>query len=376
VAPGAPARIGLIVNPLAGIGGPLGLKGSDDRALVDAAREGGAQASAPARALEALRVLARAGQAPALLAAAGAMGADAAAAAGLAHEVVGRPRASTTADDTRAAARAMADAGVDLLLFAGGDGTAVDVLAAVGDRVAVLGIPAGVKMHSAVFAITPRHAGELARAVAEGRPRPLADAEVADIDEEALRAGSIAPRLHGFLRVPVAPALVQGGKARSGAGEAAAQAAIAAHVVEHVLPRPRLCLVGPGTTTAAILRAVGLAKAPLGVDALRGRELVAADADEATLLRLVGDGPATVIVTPVGGQGFLLGRGNQQLSPRVLRAAGPGALVVVATEAKLAALRGAPLRLDTGDPALDAELAGFTRVVTGYGREAVYRVEG
>ncbi len=371
-----PARIGLIVNPVAGIGGPLALKGSDDPALVEAARRAGAQPAAPARALEALRVLARGGAPPVLLAAPGAMGAEPAAAAGLAYEVVGRARPATTAEDTRAAARAMADAGVDLLLFAGGDGTAVDVLAAVGDRVAVLGIPAGVKMHSAVFAITPRHAGELARAVADGRPRPLADAEVADIDEDALRAGSIAPRLHGFLRVPVAPALVQGGKARSGPGEAAAQAGIAARVVEHLLVAPRLCLVGPGTTTAAILGAVGLTKTPLGVDVLRGRELVAADADEAALLRLVGDGPATVVVTPVGGQGFLLGRGNQQLSPRVLRAAGLDGLVVVATEAKLAALRGAPLRVDTGDAALDRELAGFARVVTGYGRETVYRIEG
>jgi predicted polyphosphate/ATP-dependent NAD kinase len=258
---------------------------------------------------------------------------------------------------------------------AGGDGTAVDVLQAVGDRVPVVGIPAGVKMHSAVFALTPRRAGELARAVAEGRPVPVAEAEVADLDEDALREGSIAPRLHGFLRVPVAPRLVQSAKARSGPGEAAAQASIAAYAVDHLLEPGRLCLVGPGTTTGAVLAALGRTKVPLGVDVLRGTEHVAADADETALLELVGAGPATVLVTPVGGQGFVLGRGNQQLSPAVLRAAGPANLTVLATDAKLAALRGAPLRVDTGDRDLDAALAGYARVVTGYGRTSVYPVE-
>jgi predicted polyphosphate/ATP-dependent NAD kinase len=230
-------------------------------------------------------------------------------------------------------------------------------------------------MHSAVFALTPRRAGELARALADGRTVPVADAEVADIDEDALREGSIAPRLHGFLRVPVAPRLVQSAKARSGPGEAAAQASIAAFVVDEVLRPERLCLVGPGTTTGAVLAALGLDKAPLGVDVLRDTERVAADADEAGLLALVGTGPATVLVTPVGGQGFVLGRGNQQLSPAVLRAAGPANLIVLATDAKLAALRGAPLHVDTGDPELDAALAGYARVVTGYGRTSVYPVE-
>ena len=131
----------------------------------------------------------------------------------------------TTADDTRSAAAALVDAGVDLLLFAGGDGTAVDVLAAVGDRVPVVGIPAGVKMHSAVFGVTPRRAGELAAAFLAGRVRGDAPAEVMDIDEDDLRDGVISPRLHGFLRVPIAPGLVQSGKARSAPAEASAQAA-------------------------------------------------------------------------------------------------------------------------------------------------------
>jgi predicted polyphosphate/ATP-dependent NAD kinase len=287
--------------------------------------------------------------------------------------VIGLVGAETTAADTRAAAKAMAEEGVDLLLFAGGDGTAVDVLEAVGGRVLALGIPAGVKMHSAVFAVNPRSAGRLALLVAEGRAQATMEAEVMDVDEDALREGVVSPRLYGYLRVPVEAGLVQGGKARTAASDRAAQQAIAAYVVDRLL-QDRLWYVGPGTTTRAILEAVGAEKTVLGVDVVRERELVVADADEETLLRLASHEPASVIVTPVGGQGFVFGRGNQQLSARVLREVGLENVVVVATESKLAALAGRPLLVDTGDARLDRELAGYVRVVTGYDREVVYRV--
>ncbi|MDP9256930.1 MAG: NAD(+)/NADH kinase [Actinomycetota bacterium] len=355
-------RLGLIVNPLAGVGGRLAFKGSDDRGLVDQALNGGAARPAPDRARAALAALP---QKVEVLAAGGAMGAD------LAGTAITEAVAESTAADTRAAAIALADAGVDLLLFAGGDGTAVDVLAAVGDRLPVIGIPAGVKMHSAVFGVNPRSAGELAAAFVAGRVRGDAPGEVMDIEESDLRAGLISPRLHGFLRVPVAPGLVQGGKARSAPAEAAAQAAVAAHAVE--LLDGATALIGPGTTTRAVMAALGLPKSLLGVDVVQGDRLLAADADEETLLGLAGPN-AIVIVTPVGGQGFVLGRGNQQISPAVLWTIGVDRLLIVATEAKLAALGGRPLLVDTGDTELDAALAGYRRVVTGYRHETVYRV--
>jgi predicted polyphosphate/ATP-dependent NAD kinase len=236
----------------------------------------------------------------------------------------------------------------------------------------VVGIPAGVKMHSAVFGVTPRRAGELTAAFLAGRVRGDAPAEVMDIDEDDLRDGVISPRLHGFLRVPIAPGLMQGGKARSAPAEAAAQASAAAHVAEFVLGAG-LALIGPGTTTGAVMTALGLPKSVLGVDVVRDRQLVAADADEEALLALAGP-DAVVVVTPVGGQGFLLGRGNQQLSAQVVRAIGPDRLRIVATEAKLTALGGRPLLVDTGDAELDAALSGYRRVITGYRHETVYRV--
>jgi predicted polyphosphate/ATP-dependent NAD kinase len=368
-------RLGVVVNPIAGMGGRLALKGSDDVALVAAARERGEVAVAPGRATEALRRLTALGAELDVLAYAGAMGEEEARCAKLTPTVLGSTGSVTTAQDTRAAAAAMAERGVDLLLFAGGDGTAVDVLEAIGDRVPVLGIPAGVKMHSAVFAVNPRSAGDLAATLVQGGVRRVRRAEVMDVDEGLLRAGSVSARLHGFLNVPDARRHLQSAKARSLGSEAAAQDAIARHLIDHVLA-DGTWLIGPGTTTGVILARLGLEKTLLGVDVVRGGRCQLADADERSLLELLDVHEAGVVVTPVGGQGFLFGRGNQQLSARVLERVDRERIVVVSTEAKIAGLGGAPLRVDTGDPALDARLAGYIRVVVGYQREIVYRVAG
>jgi predicted polyphosphate/ATP-dependent NAD kinase len=279
----------------------------------------------------------------------------------------------TTAQHTRDAAVAMAERQVDLLLFAGGDGTAVDVLHAVGDRVPVLGIPAGVKMHSAVFAVNPRSAGELAARLAHEGVRNLRRAEVMDVDETLLRAGAVSARLHGFMNVPDARRHLQGAKARSLGNESLAQEEIAHHLIENVLGEATW-LIGPGTTTGALLALLGLEKTLLGIDVIRAGGCVRADADERALLELLSARDAGIVVTPVGGQGFLFGRGNQQLSAAVIEAVDRERIVVIATEAKLARLHGAPLRVDTGDPSLDARLAGYTRIIVGYNREIVYPV--
>lgn len=369
-------RLGVVVNPIAGMGGRLALKGSDDVALVAAARERGEVAVAPARATEALQRLTALGGELEVLAYAGAMGEEEARSAKLTPTVLGSAGSVTTARDTRAAAAAMAERGVDLLLFAGGDGTAVDVLEAIGDRIPVLGIPAGVKMHSAVFAVNPRSAGELAATLAQDGVRRVRRAEVMDVDEALLRAGSVSARLHGFLNVPDARLHLQCAKARSLGSEAAAQDAIARHLIDHVLA-DGTWLIGPGTTTGVVLSRLGLEKTLLGVDVVRAGRCEIADADERALLELLERGQAAgILVTPVGGQGFVFGRGNQQLSARVIERVDRERIVVVCTEAKIAGLGGAPLRVDTGDPALDARLAGYTRVVVGYQREIVYPIAG
>ena len=366
-------RLGLVVNPIAGMGGRVALKGSDDPELIAAARERGAEPVAPGRAIEALGLLAAHRDGLVVLAYPGEMGEREAREVGLVVEVLGTIGEVTTAADTRAAAAAMAAAGVELLLFAGGDGTAVDIVEAIGDQLPVVGIPAGVKMHSAVFAVNPKGAGEIAARFAAGEARSLRQAEVMDVDEALLREGAVSARLHGFLNVPSERRLLQSAKARSLAGEQAAQDEIANHLADQVLGG-RTWFVGPGTTTKAVLDLLGLDKTLLGVDVVRSGELIAPDADERTLLDVASGGEAAVLVAPVGGQGFLFGRGNQQLSAAVLESVGLERIVAVATEAKIAALAGRPLRVDTGSSAVDAALAGYRRVLVGYNREIVYPV--
>jgi predicted polyphosphate/ATP-dependent NAD kinase len=364
-------RIGLIVNPIAGMGGSVGLKGTDGRHILAEARARGAVPCAPARAVAALMRLDAMCDAIELLAAPGDMGEDEARAAGLAPRVIGSGGRETTAEDTRRAAAAMA-AEVDLLLFAGGDGTARDVLAAIDGRLPVIGIPAGVKMHSAVYATSPQAAADLLLRHLH-RPLPLRDLEVMDIDEELYRQGAVSAALFGYLKVPFDAELVQGVKIGRVAGEEAMLQGIAAEI-GHRLEGGRLGILGPGTTTRAIADSLGLAKTLLGVDIVRDGGVIKADATEADILRAVQERPGCIVVTPIGGQGHFLGRGNQQISPRVLRCVGLDNLLVVATPAKLAALHGQTLRVDSGDAELDARLCGYRRVITGEGTEAICRV--
>ncbi len=369
------ATIGLLVNPVAGLGGRVGLKGSDGPETLAEARRRGAVAEAPGRAIEALRALA--GQGIGIVTYPREMGEDEARSAGLSPRVIGRiVPGATSGDDTRRAARELQNLGVDLLLFAGGDGTARDVQAAVGTGQLALGIPAGVKIHSGVFATSPGQAGRLALDVCLGRARGQRDGEVMDIDEEAFRQGRVDARLYGYLRVPDEPSELQAAKTGQ-AREDESLAGIAEDLAERIAAdRERLWLIGPGSTTAAIMQHLGLQGTLLGVDALLGGGICALDAGERELLELLRGRSAKVVLTVIGGQGYLLGRGNQQLSPAVLRQVGREGLVVAATPGKLATLGGRPLLVDTGAPDLDRSLRGYIRVTTGYRRETVYRIGG
>ncbi len=378
------ARLGLIVNPVAGLGGRVGLKGSDGAEIQRRARELGAEPHAHDRAVEALARLRQVDELE-IVTYPDEMGENAARAVGFEPTVLGLiTPGATTAEDTREAAREMQQHGVDLLLFAGGDGTARDVYEAIGSSgLPALGIPAGVKIHSAVYATHPRSAGELAALYLQGRVAELREAEVMDIDEVAFRQGSLSARLYGYLRVPFRSRLVQSQKVPS-SGEAASLAAIAEDVAAKMEPGV-LYILAPGTTTRAIAEALGVEKTLLGVDVVESGQwsvdsgqrevrLVAADVNEAELLALIEGREARIVVTPIGGQGYLFGRGNQQISPRVIERVGPENVVVVSTPDKLHALGTAPLLVDTGDRAVDETLSGYVMVVTGYNERAVRRV--
>ncbi|WP_438853337.1 ATP-NAD kinase family protein [Agromyces sp. M3QZ16-3] len=365
--------LGLIVNPVAGVGGPAGLAGSDGADVQRRAGERGAHARASERAAAALAVVAEARPDEHVVTAAGPMGEDAVRSAGLRPIVVWHPRAHTTAADTTDAARALGDVGVDLVLFAGGDGTARDVERGLPPRTAAVGIPAGVKMYSPVFAVGPRAAGALAAAWLDERGLPTLEREVLDVDEEQLRHARVEPRLYGTLRVPYRAGRTQARKASTPSDEQAAVRLAARGAAARLQPGIRY-LLGPGGTMAEVARELGVDKTPLGVDVVLDGRVVVAAASERDLLDQAAQGPAQAVVSIIGGQGFLLGRGNQQLSARVVEALGDEPLMVVAPEQKLIDLGGRPLLVDTGEPAVDARLAGFARIVTGPSTTSVYPV--
>ena len=371
-------HLGLVVNPLAGLGGSLGLKGSDGQILRDRLPSLSTEQRHRAldRVLRALRPLAQAGTAVHFSTWSGEMGEEALSRLNLPHRVLGH--ASTTAsdaEDTRRAVRALRAEGVDLILFAGGDGTARDICDVIGSTLPVLGIPAGVKMHSGVFALSPEAAGELLLQLVRGGLVGLRAREVRDIDEEAFRHDQVRSRFYGEMLVPGEGRYLQHTKV--GGRESAELVAdeIAEWLVEH-MEAGRTYLVGPGSTTAAIMAKLGLPNTLLGVDAVRDGQLLAADADEARLLEVLAASPggAAIVVTVIGGQGHVFGRGNQQFSPRVIRQAGLDNIILVAAKSKIAALEGRPLLVDTNDPALDRELCGWRSVITGYDDRILYRM--
>ncbi|HZQ66246.1 MAG TPA: NAD(+)/NADH kinase [Gaiellaceae bacterium] len=361
--------LGLIVNPVAGIGGRYALKGSDDATAIARALAAGASPVAPVRARRALRAV-QPVQGLQVVAPAGAMGEEVAADADLSPARLSHaPAAPTTAADTRAAAAELADREVDLILFAGGDGTARDVVDVVGTRVPVLGVPCGVKMRSGVFGTTPENAGDAAaRFLAQPGRYPVVDGEVLDAADAALES-----TLFAVARVPDVPGRLQHGKAARPFADDGALAALAEAIVEEMEPE-RTYLLGPGTTTGRIMAALGLVSTPLGVDAVRDGALVASDLDEEGLLRLLDGGPATLILGVIGGQGFLLGRGNQQLSARVVRKLGVDNVVIVAGPSKVAALDPPVLHVDLGEDEQDRLLDGYRRVRVAPGESIVMRV--
>lgn len=365
-------RVGLIVNPFAGLGGTAALRGSDG--VADEAIRRGAVPQAAHRAVEALRSLGPLSHSLMILTGSGALGAEAAAAAGLPYDVVYECGSPTTSADTASLATALVGIKPDLILFAGGDGTARDIAGRLAEPLAVLGIPAGVKMYSGVFATTPQAAGNLALQFLGALARRTRQVEVMDVDEARLRQDEIAPELFGYMTSPEDARLLQGKKLRSSPGEAVHTDAIAEFVVE-TLDADGLYLVGPGSTTWSLKQKLSGQASRLGVDVYRGRKLIARDAMASDLERMTAHQKAQALVTCIGGQGHIFGRGNQQFSARVLTALGRERVTVLATSHKLATLKGRPFIADVGDAQTAAGMTGLVKVVTGYRSESYYRCE-
>ncbi len=365
-------RLGLIINPLAGLGGSVGLKGSDG--MADEALALGAIPMAGERAAVALRQLLTLKEQFQVVTVAGDMGETLCQQLGLNYQLCySPPAAPTVAADTEQAAQALAEQGVDLLLFAGGDGTARNLCSVLGDSTTVLGIPAGCKIHSGVYAISPQAAGKLVQRLISGQLVTLAEAPVMDIDESAFRQGVVKARRYGEMRIPAELRYVQSVKAAGKESEELVLDDLAAYVASIMEDNVRY-VMGSGSTVAAVMAELGLANTLLGVDVVENGQLLASDVTAAQLLELVHDYPSKLVITLIGGQGHVFGRGNQQLSPAVIKAIGRDNIILLATKTKLQQLNGRPLLSDSGDQALDKALHGLLNVLTGYNDYVIYRL--
>lgn len=368
-------KLGFIINPIAGMGGKVGLKGTDGEEVLEKAIKLGAKPESPVKAKKALEILNPIKDRLQIITCPEDMGENVAKDLGFEVEIAKELGDEKGSEATEKAAEIMANMGVDLLLFAGGDGTARNIYNAVGDKVAVVGIPAGVKIHSGVFANHPRNAGRIALKYLQGEELKIKEMEVMDIDEEAFREGTVTAKLYGYMKVPFEPQLVQNQKSGGLTGEEAALDGIADRIVEKMEPDV-FYIVGSGTSTRYIMEKLELPNTLLGIDIVKNKKIVKSDANETDILEIIQDNKAKIIVTVIGGQGYIFGRGNQQLSGEVVNRVGKENVVVIASKQKLMSLNGAPLLVDTGDDEVNKMFNGYIRVRTNYSEESMQKVKG
>ena len=374
-------KLGFVVNPFAGIGGAVALKGSDGEDIVKQALSRGACPQAETRAKLAMQQITTEHKFS-IVTAADTMGENTLKSLNLPFEVIYEAAGESSATDTKNIIQLFVDLQVDFIVFAGGDGTARDVLDALTAKsntsIPVVGIPAGVKMHSAVYAVTPSRAGELINLILSGEPMSLHESQVMDLDEQAFREGKVNAKCYGYLSVPVDDTRMQLIKQGGLNSQEITIQDIAADIIETMEPEVYY-LIGSGSTTAEIMNQLSLPNTLLGIDIVLNQNLIASDVDEQSILDTIKDCPAKIVITIIGGQGHVFGRGNQQLSAKVIRLvvnqkAGRDNIVIVASNEKLHSLGKRPMISDTSDSDLDKQLAGLYSVVTGYQQKTLYKL--
>lgn len=368
-------RVGLIVNPIAGMGGTVALKGTDGERILKKAIELGAERKAPGKMVRALEEIIPLKDEVEFLTCSGDMGENQAKALNFNYKVVFEIHDKITREDhTILAAERLLEEGVDLIIFAGGDGTARDVYKATKGKGVVIGVPAGVKIHSPVYAINPSMAGKLAADYISGRVVKVKEVEVMDIDEDAFRQNLVRTKLYGYLNIPDEERLCQNKKAPTPLSDKVAKESAAQYIIDNMVD-DLVYILGPGSTTEPIMRNLGLENTLLGVDIIRNKKLVMNDATEKDILKIVKTNMCKIVITPIGGQGFLFGRGNHQLSHKVISTVGKENIIVLATEGKIRELKFQPFYVDTGDETVDNLMKGYIRVIIGYGQEMMYKIQ-
>jgi predicted polyphosphate/ATP-dependent NAD kinase len=369
-------HLAFVVNPIAGMGGRVGLKGTDG--VVEEAIKRGAT---PVSGSKAVRMLVALSSGYDKLAQniklkwytcshdMGEYSFKSARVPATDYEVIYRcPSEKTTAIDTKKACDLFLAYDVELIIFCGGDGTARDIYDVVGRKIPLLGIPAGVKMHSGIFGVNPESVAQVLIDFLNGE-LTVNDAEILDLDEAKYREGEWSIRLYGYATTPHEPTYIQTGKATfEEVPDEDIKMEIAEFIIEKMESSPNtVFILGPGSTVQTIGTTIGIDTTLLGLDAVKNKQLIAKDVNEQHLLELISTyDKVELVLSPIGAQGFILGRGNLQLSAEVIKKIGLENIHIISTPSKLA--RTPVLRVDTGDPELDAAFRnkGYIVVINGY----------
>ena len=369
-------KIGFVLNPVAGMGGKVALKGTDGVHTLKEALKRGAKEISPGRALSALLRLTPLKEQFKIITPKGIMGETVLKETDLFFKTLDDfvPGDNTSSHDTQAAVQSLENLKIDLLVFAGGDGTASDICKIFSNTIPVIGIPSGVKMHSSVFGINPERTGDLIAAYIEKHPMEIKNAEIMDIDEHALRKGVVSTSLAGYLKTIFKKSFSQGSKSGSPPSDRSSQDAIAMQIYFN-MKKDVPYLIGPGTTLKSLTDLLGFEGTLLGFDLVINKALVLKDLTENDILNIVKTRETCLVLTPVGGQGYILGRGNQQISPEVLKHITNKNIIIGATCGKLASFEGRPLLVDTGSPKTNESLSGYTRVITGMDETTVLKID-
>lgn len=366
-------KLGLIVNPIAGMGGKVGLKGTDGADILEKAISLGAEKAASKKALIALKHITENLTDLEIITYPNDMGEDICNELGAQCTVLETEyKKNSSYKDTEDAAKLMLEENVDLILFAGGDGTARNIYNAVGDKVPAVGIPAGVKIHSGVYGTNPLNAGRVCVDFFKNQDIEIRELEVMDIDEELFREGKVVAKLYGYLKVPYRQEFVQSLKSGGIYSEKISLEGISDYIIES-MEEDCIYLIGSGTTTKAVMERLKLPSTLLGIDIIKNKEVLKNDANEQEILEIVKDKKFKVIVSIIGGQGYIFGRGNQQLSPEVIRLMNKEDIIIISTPSKIIGLNGNPMLVDTGDEGIDKFLSGYYRVTVGYDEIYVYK---
>lgn len=375
-------KIGLIINPICGMGGAVGLKGTDGKDILEKARSLGASPQAPQRTYLFLEHLKSIMPQILFITPPEIMGEEFVRSAGFKYQIIDKslfPHAieifKTTAQDTIISAKKLLEEKVKILIFVGGDGTAKDIFNVVGQNIPCLGIPGGVKIHSSVFAVNPESAANLVIGYLSGK-YSVRESEVLDIDEEEFRNNRVVSKLFGYMMTPYEQHFIQGPKGSSPTSEdeESNKDSIAEWIIQEMSDE-FYYLIGPGTTTKRIADLLNEPKTLLGVDLMYKKKMIAFDLNEQQILKEINNHPIKLIVTPIGNQGFLFGRGNLQLSGKVLKRIGFNNIIIVCTKYKLSTLPDNKMRTDSRDPELDEQIKGLYKVLVDYAEYRIISIE-